>query len=243
MLRAAGTRPVETLRPEFVALAEPHGAMLPPAVALQPPRRLRPARRPALVMGAAAAALTLVLVGALSGIVGGPSAEAQLHLASAVDAVVVLPDGSTVDGTRGLALPDGARLRIGPNGRASAGGVDLGPGDEAVVEDGRLLLTRSAESVPAIPVTPPAGGEGTPPASVDGAAAVEGAPAPPPAPPAPAPAPAGASPTDAVPAVPEVPPAAPALTTPTLPLPPLSVPTLPDVELDPPRLPEVGPLP
>jgi hypothetical protein len=238
MLRTAGARPVPRLRPEFVALAEPHGAMLPPAAALEPPQRLRPVRRPALVMGAAAAALTLVLVGALTGIVGGPSAEAGLQLASAVDTVVVLPDGSTVDGTRGLALPDGAVLRIGPNGRASAGDVDLGPGDEAVVEDGRLVPTSAAEAAPTTPVAPSPDAGGAAPAAVeDPAAAVVEPPAPPPSPPAPG----GGAPTQAVPAAPEVPPAAPAVTTPTLPT--LTLPTLPEVDLDRPSLPGVGSIP
>ena len=179
LLRAAGARPVPPLTPEFVALADPHGTAPPPAIALEPRRRSR--LRPALVMGAAAAALTLVLVGALTGLVNGPAAEAQLQLASAVDTVVVLPDGSTVDGTRGLPLPDGAVVRIGPNGRASAGGVDLGPGDEAVVEDGRLRQVAAAEAAPAAPVTPAPGvGDAATPAVDDTATATEDVPASPP---------------------------------------------------------------
>jgi hypothetical protein len=224
MLRAAGARPVPALTPEFVAFAEPHGAVPRPAVELEPRRR---SRRPALVMGAAAATLSLVLVGALTEIVGGPAAEAQIQLVTAIDTVVVLPGGSTVDGTRGLALPNGAVVRTGPLGRASAGGVDLGPGDEAVVENGRLVQTATTEAAPTVPATPSTGVGDAANAAVDEtAAAVEDVPMSPPA--------GGGGPTEAAP-VSEVP--APAPTLPTL-----TVPTLPEPRVEPPSLPGVGPL-
>ncbi|HEY8216976.1 MAG TPA: hypothetical protein VIH82_07575, partial [Acidimicrobiia bacterium] len=97
MLGAAGTRPVPPLSPAFVALADPVGQSLPPALTVDPrPGAERRSRRPALLIGAAAAVLTVMLVAALTGVVGGPEAEAELALGAAVDTVVVLPDGSTV---------------------------------------------------------------------------------------------------------------------------------------------------
>jgi hypothetical protein len=102
-----------------------------------------------VVAGSAAALAAVVLVGALSGWFGRGAQDPVLALAGAVDTTVVLPDGSSVDGTRGLTLPDGAVVRTGPNGRAAAGDVEIGPGLEARVDAGRLRL--STAGLPALP--------------------------------------------------------------------------------------------
>ncbi len=78
-----------------------------------------------------------------AGVYGRGAEDRALALAVAVDTTVQLPDGSLVTGARGLDLPDGTVVRTGPNGRCSAGDVDLGPGIEALVDSGRLRL-RSA---------------------------------------------------------------------------------------------------
>jgi hypothetical protein len=154
LLRAAGSRPVPPLAPAFVV--ERDTRLRSRVLVLEPraTRRDRRARRPAVVSGAAAAAAALVVVGALTGVAAGPGADAELVLGTAVDTVVSFPDGSTVDGSRGLVLPDGAVVRTGPNGRAAAGGVELGPGLEAVVDSGELLASSTAQASPAEPVTP-----------------------------------------------------------------------------------------
>ena len=156
LLRAAGSRPVPPLAPAFLAERDARLRSRAPALVLEPraTRRDRRARRPAVVSGAAAAAAALVVVGALTGVVAGPGADAELVLGTAVDTVVSFPDGSTVDGSRGLTLPDGAVIRTGPHGRAAAGGVELGPGLEAVVDSGELLASSSTQASPAEPVTP-----------------------------------------------------------------------------------------
>jgi hypothetical protein len=48
-------------------------------------------------------------------------------------------------------LPDGSVVRTGPNGRAAAGRVELGPGLEAQVDAGRLRLRTVPGGAPATP--------------------------------------------------------------------------------------------
>lgn len=118
------------------------------------PRRARRTRVPALVTGVAAAAAAAVLIGALTGVYGRGVEDRALALAVAVDTTVQLPDGSLITGARGITLPDGAVVRTGPNGRCSAGDVDLGPGIEALVDSGRLRL-RSADPEGGTPIPLP----------------------------------------------------------------------------------------
>ncbi len=110
--------------------------------------------RPMLVSAAAAVA-ALVLAGSLAGWFGQDEQQRQLALASAVDTIVVLPDGTTIDGHGGLALPDGAIVQTGPNGHAAVGNVDLGPGQQAVVEGGRLQVSTPEPTVPTVVTTLP----------------------------------------------------------------------------------------
>jgi hypothetical protein len=143
LLRAA-TNPVSEPRSGFLGGLDSHlAAQVPPGRLIALPRRVRRTRVPAIMTGVAAAAAAAVLVGALAGVYGRGVEDRALALAVAVDTTVQLPDGSLVTGARGLDLPDGAVVRTGPNGRCSAGDVDLGPGIEALVDAGRLRL-RSA---------------------------------------------------------------------------------------------------
>lgn len=94
---------------------------------------------PALTLGAGALA-TVVLAGALFGTFDRGDSDV-LSLAAAVDTTVVMPGGHTVAGHTGLQLPNGTVVWTGPNGSASAGTVEIGPGIEAVVNAGRLRLS------------------------------------------------------------------------------------------------------
>ncbi len=144
LLLEAATRPVPEPRSTFLGALDAHlAAQAPPGRLVALPRRVRRSRVPAVLTGVAAAAAAAVLVGALTGVYGRGAEDRALALAVAVDTTVQLPDGSLVTGARGLDLPDGTVVRTGPNGRCSAGDVDLGPGIEALVDSGRLRL-RSA---------------------------------------------------------------------------------------------------
>jgi hypothetical protein len=217
-----------------VAFADPLAASAGSTTLVFEPRRDRRTRRPALLTGAAAAVLTVIAVAALTGVVGGPAADAELELGAAVDTVVVLPDGRTVDGTPGLALPDGAIVRTGPDGRAVVGAVRLGPGDEGLVDGGHLVPTAAGQAAPAEPVTPGAGGESTPVAAADEATtAVDDAVG------------SGSAVAPAAPASDvAVPPAdtAPASELPAVTLPTLTLPTLPPSPTAPRNVPGVVPI-
>ncbi len=166
LLLEAATRPVAEPRSSFLGALDAHlAAQVPPGRLVALPRRARRTRVPAVLTGVAAAAAAAVLVGALTGVYGRGVEDRALALAVAVDTTVQLPDGSLVTGARGLDLPDGAVVRTGPNGRCSAGNVDLGPGIEALVDSGRLRL-RSAPFDAAAPDPMPGGATETPPFGV-----------------------------------------------------------------------------
>jgi hypothetical protein len=132
-------------------------------IALVGTRRRRRIRPLPVLTSAAAVVAGLVLVGALDGWFGQTDADVALALAGAVDTTVVLPDGSSIEGHSGLTLPDGSVVRTGPNGRAAAGSVEIGPGLEALVEAGRLRLRTAAPSGgPTVEVSLPASTEPPP---------------------------------------------------------------------------------
>jgi len=160
LLEEAGARPAPNPSTEFVAglearllaNARPAGAAVVTPMRTRPTGRLRPA-----LVAAAAAAAAVVLVGSLAGWFGRDEVQRQLALASAVDTTVVLPDGTEVEGTDGLDLPNGTIVRTGPEGHAAVGNVDLGPSQEAVIRAGRLEITVPEVTVPpvSLPVTAP----------------------------------------------------------------------------------------
>jgi hypothetical protein len=153
-LEAAGTRPTAPPRPEFVARLESKlfgfatiGRRT-AVVALTVPRPQR-RRRPVVpaLSAAAAVAAAVVLTGAFAGWFGREIPQHHLALTAAVDTVVVMPDGSFLQGVNGLELPDGALVRTGPSGHVSVGSVDLGPGLEAVVQSGHLVSRTTVPTV------------------------------------------------------------------------------------------------
>ena len=98
----------------------------------------RPGRRIAAVISLAAACLLAVaVVGSLD-----RTREPDRILSTSGDVEVVLPDGSVVDGTTGMVVPDGAILRLGSDGEAEVDGITIsGAGDYLVTRDGLTLLT------------------------------------------------------------------------------------------------------
>jgi hypothetical protein len=157
LLHVAGNRRTPEIAPAFLAAGDARfGALLPLAV-VEPRSRRERRRAPAVLTGAAAATVVLVLAGALTGVYGGPAADADLALEDAANTIVMLPDGNTIDGVRGVTLPNGAIVLTGAHGRAAAGDVELGPGLEAVVDAGRLRLRSTFEQALApSPVVPDA---------------------------------------------------------------------------------------
>ncbi|HEY6316404.1 MAG TPA: hypothetical protein VI462_00785, partial [Acidimicrobiia bacterium] len=110
---------------------------------------------------AAAASVAVVLIAtALLGGFGSGKSSSGLQLGAAVNTTVQLPDGRTVSGRSGLSLPDGSIVRTGPDGRASIGSVNLGPGSQAEVSGGQLgpsapTAPTVIPGAPNVPVTPP----------------------------------------------------------------------------------------
>jgi len=141
-LTELGERSVEGPSPRFASALERRlvqGAGLAAgATLLALPTRHR-SLTPVVTLGAGALA-TVVLAGALFGTFGRGGSDV-LSLAAAVDTTVVMPGGHTVAGRTGLELPNGSVVWTGPNGSASAGTVEIGPGIEAVVDAGRLHLS------------------------------------------------------------------------------------------------------
>jgi hypothetical protein len=154
LLRIAGSRSTPLPATAFVAAGQARFGTPGPLTVID--RRLRPKRRRTVVLsGAAAAAVMIAVAGGLTGVYGGPAADADLALEDAVNVTVLLPDGTTIDGARGVTLPDGAVVLTGAHGRAAAGNVEIGPGLEATVASGRLELSAGEQAIAADPVVPP----------------------------------------------------------------------------------------
>jgi hypothetical protein len=113
---------------------------------------------------------TVVLGGALLGVIGRGGAGA-LHLAEAVDTTVITPGGHAAPARTGQDLPNGSVVWTGPNGRASAGTVEIGPGLQAVVDAGRLDLTPLTGNPGNQPASAPAPVGAAPPAAAPAAPA------------------------------------------------------------------------
>ena len=177
-LEALGARPVPALAPDAAARLDERISALtgtpvsaPPAerssagVVVQLPQRRHHRARTIAVVGAAVAVAAVLAAGVLAGSPTGwfdTGSDPDLALASAKNAVVHLPDGSSITAHVGLSLPDGAIVTTGPGGYVTAGGVELGPGGEAVVSGGELEPSVSVPSVstpipPSLPPTVPAG--------------------------------------------------------------------------------------
>jgi len=126
------------------------------ATVLALPARRRLRLVPVLTSAAATIAVVF-LAGALFGVFDHGAAT-NLRLGPAVNTTVRLPGGRTVAGRTGLQLPNGAVVRTGPNGRAAAGTVQLGPGLEGIVDNHglRIQLPTAPPPVNVPPVTIPA---------------------------------------------------------------------------------------
>lgn len=136
LLEAAARDPVPPPDPGFVDALEDR--LL--TTRLDVDTRLHRVPRGRLVVAFATAALlaSAGVGGALAGWFDAETAAPSLALAAARGTVVELPGGRSVTGRPGLDLPDGSVVRTGPDGEAVAGGVRLGPEEEAVVARGRL---------------------------------------------------------------------------------------------------------
>jgi len=154
LLENAGARRTPAPRADFVSelearlLAEPTPTRASATFGGVAPSRAR--RAPALVAAAVAVA-ALGLVGVLVVRQDEPS-HPRVSLASATDTVVELPNGTQVPGHEGLKLPDGAIVRTGPDGHAAVGNVDLGPGQVAVVDEGRIKIEGPEVTIPPVAV-------------------------------------------------------------------------------------------
>src|SRR5688572_14905969 len=153
-LREAGQLPVPAPDPAFATRLEERLR----AGALAPEPTLRPAPRPPrrvwFPVAAVAAALTMVL-GSVAVLRDG--GEDVLRVASAIDTVVVLPDGTVGPATPGLELPDGSRLQTGNLGHVVVGETELGPKQEAKVRNGTVKPSpTTVPPKPSEPRNPPA---------------------------------------------------------------------------------------
>lgn len=152
-LREAGQSPVPPPDPAFaVRLEERLRAVVPaPEPALRPVARQ--SRHVWFPAAAVAAALAVVLSAVAVDTGGG---ERVVRVASATDTVVVLPDGTVGPATPGLELPDGSRLQTGNEGHVVAGKTELGPKQEATVNNGTVKPSpRTVPPGPSEPRNPP----------------------------------------------------------------------------------------
>jgi hypothetical protein len=154
-LTELGTEPTGEPSPAFTAELERKlagGAMLAGATVLALPNRQRGGFPTA--SATMATIVTVLLAGALLGVIGrgGPGV---FRLAVAVDTTVIMPGGHAAPARTGQDLPNGSVVWTGPNGRASAGTVEIGPGLQAVVDAGRLRLSPLAGGGGSSPLSGP----------------------------------------------------------------------------------------
>jgi hypothetical protein len=138
----------QRLEHRVLGAARPRELEMVEAEPVDTPRASR--RRAAVVAFAAACVLAVVVIASLDR-AGSP--DRIVSMSGDVD--VVLPDGSVVDGTARMEVPDGAILRLGEDGAAEVDGITIaGAGDYLVTADGVTLLT----SEPPAPIPPAATG-------------------------------------------------------------------------------------
>jgi hypothetical protein len=137
-LESLGADEAPAPRPSFItdleeSLRRRNPSPLP--VPVPPGRNRQRGRGPAVP--ALAFAMALVVLVALLAVRPGGS-DHELRVATAVDATVVLPDGTVGPAAPGQVVPDGARILTGSEGHLTAGETELGPNQEAVVRSGVL---------------------------------------------------------------------------------------------------------
>jgi len=159
-LRDAADSPAPGADPAFAAALEQrlravHHSLpnrLPGATEPRPdaatPAPGRPWFRSPVPVAAALALLALLSVPLLL----RPPVDPALALVAAYDTQVRMPDGRRLTARPGLVLEEGAVVLTGPRGRAEVGGLVLGSGEVAVVQDGRI---RRVERTAARPTAKP----------------------------------------------------------------------------------------
>ena len=104
-------------------------------VILEP--RPRPLRRRLVVSGSiAVVAVAAAAIAAV--VVPDATTHPRVQLAGATDSQVIDPNGRIGAAAPGAIVPDGSIIRTGPSGQILAGGVVIGPNQDAVAVDGRL---------------------------------------------------------------------------------------------------------
>jgi len=150
-LEAAGRRPVPEPGPEFAAALESRLRAVTAGRApadVGPPnrrwgRRILPGRWPRMRLTAGVVVLAVVMVAvAVAGGLGDRGTQ-RFELTGATNVEVALTDGTTLVNPEGLLLPDGAVVRVGVDGSARIGDVQLDAGDIATVADRRLRIDRA----------------------------------------------------------------------------------------------------
>lgn len=112
-------------------------------------RPVRPLWQP---LALAAVSLLVVVVGVFA-LTGSSGDDDLLVMGVASDTQVVLPGGDVVVAREGLALSDGTRISVGPDGSAVVGDVVLGADTEAVIADGTVEILVDERSTTSAPPT------------------------------------------------------------------------------------------
>jgi hypothetical protein len=176
-LEQAGARQTPAPDPAFADALEARlravAASLPPAAPA--PKPATQGWRRGWVRGLAAGLVVTALVLAAVGqrdLTPTPSPlDPPLELTSAVNVVVELADGTTIDNPEGMILPEGATVTVGDGGSARIGTLTLTAGERAVVHRGNAQVERPrpitsgtalATPAPKQPSAPPPGASGSP---------------------------------------------------------------------------------
>ena len=126
-----------------------------------------PARR-AIVGSALAGALALGALVAFAVTRDDATTTLALEVTAADHAYIILPDGSRIPATAGVTVPNGARLVVDADGSVTIDGVVIGPGETAVIIDGKVSLDNgndpdrpnaSSPNDPTTGATEPPGGD------------------------------------------------------------------------------------
>ncbi len=194
LLEQAGSRQAPQPDAEFADALEARlravAVSMAPALRPAPPVPLAPARpkpvgsswrhwwvRP-LVAGLVVTALVLVAVS--QGGLAPQQVAPPLELSAAVNVVVQLPDGTTVQNPEGMILPEGATVTVGDGGSARIGNLTVTAGEVVTVHGGRAQVERvhqatSGTALATPPHGPPSGAPtGTPSGTPSGLGASTG---------------------------------------------------------------------
>lgn len=157
-LDALGRAPIPSVRPNVIERV----ATRLRAVGLPDPAPVR--RRPAglQVFALAGATAVVVLVAVALALAPSGSEGGLITLAGSRDSLVVLPDGSTVEATAGLEVPDGSLIVTGAAGEVRIDGQRIGPNERARLADGKVVRetpapqkTRPTPTPAPLPTAPP----------------------------------------------------------------------------------------